>query len=166
MNVLKLCQQMKKIDIQIPIETKTDMEYDVITKLNCIKFQLAGKSINKNQFISYEKLISQFFITFPEQSPGFHKEMSSLIAHSEGFRAEAHFQIVLISILKNAGYSFDSDNFCMNPVNKDNPLVAFVCRLINESEQAEGVEKVKGLLGTGLKLNSAQMRDTKNGWLH
>ena len=164
MNVLKLCQQMKKIDIQIPIEIKKNMEYDVITKLNYIKFQLAGKSINKNQFISYEKLISQFFITFPEQSPDFHKEMSSLIAHSESFRSEAHFQIVLISIIKNAGYSFDSDNFCMNPVNKDNPLVAFVCRLIDESEQAEGVEKVKGLLGTGLKLNSAQMRDTKK-WM-
>ncbi len=66
----------------------------------------------------------------------------------------------MFSILKNAGYSFNSDNFSMNPLADCHPLVEFVTLLIKQFSNND-LERAKGFLGVGINLSSDQISEIR-----
>ena len=118
-------------------------------------------SLSKKQFNDYEKLFTKLFAVCPERSNEFSNTLCSSLENIHGYNMEETCAVVrLLSMLKNAGYNFDSGSFSLEPVNINDPLSLFVMKLF-EMFSGEYVDLANGLLGTGIRMSAEQMAAIK-----
>ena len=157
---LNVCNEMKKNGVEISSTIRKGIENTLQFTLEQAKSEIKDSEFNEKKYNTVEQLFSEFFEIFPEQSSDFHTNIYSMIHGDIMISTMGNADIGIFSILKNAGYNFNSDNFSMNPTAHCNPLVGFVTLLIEQFLNND-LERAKGFLGVGINLSSDQISEIR-----
>ena len=157
---LNFCHEMKKNGIKFNGAIREQIESNMQFTLDDARHAIINGSFSEKKYDNFEKVFSEFFEIFPEQSPEFHSGVHRIITMDDTISIRRNADIGMFSILKNAGYNFDSDNFSMHPLADCHPLVEFVTRLIEQFLNND-LERAKGFLGVGINLSSDQISEIR-----